>query len=320
MSRSALPLAALAALSLAACADDQKLVEQKIAFELDACKQAQGDTHEVRFETGKPYTMLRFACDAPISDIKITDQINGEGKVGPYEFKLRKNTGDNRWHLAQVRWPDLDDARNTLSFDNISQSDYQQADAALARAEAQAPHLAEIKERRLQIAITLRDNANKQAEPIPQRASLGPAKALFDKLIADTKSNNDTILEAKLRLQVLQYLDKQRRIAEDNSTPSESAAEWEAAAIKAVQNEADEAKAKGDTALHQKKLAEIEERKKEAADNVLKREEAAKTMTQLAAAFKAELCREIEPARALNPTDATLRGELSSTINAVQCP
>lgn len=315
-----LTLALCAGLALSACASDDKQIEQKVALELESCRKAEGEFYEVRFESGKPYQMYRFACEAPVTDITVTEKINGDARVGPYEFKLRKNVSDSRWYLSQVRWPALDKARNVFTFDSISDSDYMEADKALAEAEAQAPKLAEIKERRLEIALVLRKKANKQDEPMAQRATLGPAQSYYNQALAAAKEHGDSNLEARLRVMALDYLNAFREKAEENSTPSESAAEWEAAAIKAVQNDADEAKKKGDTATYDKKMAEIEQRKKEAEQNVVKREKAAAEMAEMAKLLKAEQCKEISAAKGLAPTDTELRNELTSALGAVTCP
>ena len=53
-----------------------------------------------------------------------------------------------------------------------------------------------------------------------------------------------TILAARLRLETITYLDKFRVLAEDSSVPSESAGEWEQAAIKATRKDAEDIKSR----------------------------------------------------------------------------
>ncbi len=303
-----------------ACASDEQQIEKKVAAVLEQCRTASGDTHEVTFSSGKPYIMDKALCEAPIGGITITEKVKGEATSGPYVFKLGKNPSDGRWNLVQVRWPAYDKGMNIFTFDNISETDYIEADKALAQAESLAPAKANIKERRLQIALAQRKAANKQAEPVAKQGTLGKAQTYYDKAIAAAKAQKNTNLEASLRLQVLEWYDNFRKKAVGGSTVSESAAEYDQGSIKAVENELKDAKAKKDEALIKKKEAEIAMRTKEAEENIGKRIEAAKRMKALADVLTVSHCKEIKAAKALSPTDADLRGKISDATGVINCP
>lgn len=320
LSRALWPLTAAAmALTLAACGGDETVIKNKIQMELDACKASTEPLYPMKTGAGDPYPVIKEFCEQPIGEFGITEQIYATVPVGPYKFKLRKNTSDGRWHLNQVSWPEMDDVRNTLTWDTISDSDYQAILKKLATAEGQAPKLEEIKETRLDILLKLRRKAKKDDDPDP--GSLGKeGEAYYKAALAAASEQDNPNLAAKLRLRVIQYYDGYRQIAEDYSTPNEQGTEYEAAAIKALQIEVEEAEKKGDEALKAKKEADIEERKKEMAANIEQRVKDAERMGKLAVMLKARECSEIQAIRTVNPRDAAIQAQVADVGSLVNCP
>lgn len=311
----------LAPLALVACASEEEKVQNRIALEIEACKAATGEFYEVPYEVGDPYKMYRSFCDQPVMDVKLVDPVRATAKVGPYEFQLNKNLKEGRWGLSLVRWNALDSARNTLSVDNLTEADYKAAEEQLAKAEAEGPTVAEVKLKRLEVLIALRKKANKTQETMVDRASLGPvAEGYYKQATAAAREQGNPDLEAGLRLQVLNYLNHFRLQAEEASTPSEQAAEYELGSIKALENDAKEAKAKKDTAAYDKIQAEIELRKKEFEENQVKRQESAKRMSELSVELKKRQCAELQSARGVAPKEDRLSKDYGAALNAVGCP
>ncbi len=303
------------AVLLSGCASDEQKITNKIQLELDSCKAASGDTYDVKFQTGKTYALFKSKCDTAITEVNIVEQLSGSARVGPYHFKLRKNSADNRWTLTQITWPELDEARSIFTFTTISKTDYARADELLAKVNEVAPELDEAWLLRMDIALKRRGSVDKKKDPDP--TGLGKAQDFYQKAIAAAKGNPN--FEAKVRMKVLAYYDDYRRTAEDNSTPSETAAEYEQGAIKAVRLEAEEAKKAGKKDLYKKKMAEIEVRQKEAEENIVIREKEAKRMAGLAVTLKKRQCTEIGGLKAITVSDTTLAGKVSEHTS-LNCP
>lgn len=317
--RALTPLAAAAALvSLAAgCGSDETLIKNRVQMELDACKAHDQALYAVPMDSGKPYEIYKSLCDQPMGELKFEDQIYATVPVGPYQFKMRKNTSDGRWHLTQVSWPALDDARSALTWESISDEDYKRILELLTQAEAQAPTIEEIKLTRLGILLRQRKTVDKTNDADP--AGLGPADAYYKASVAAATEQNNPDLNARLRLAVIDYYDQYRQTAEEFSVPSESAAEFEAAAIKAVENEVEEAKKAGNEALVKQKLAEIEERKKEMEVNAAQRVKDAARMAELTKLLTARECAEIQAITVVKPNDSELSAQVINTSTLVNC-
>lgn len=296
------------------CASDSKMIENKISLELEGCRAASGDTYEVRFEFGAPYLLAKSLCDTKVTDVVITDQINATAKAGPYIFSLRKNTKDQRWSITRVSWPELDQVRSIKTFDTISDADLKTADGLLATAEKKAPRFAEIKLTRLELLLMQRKRANKTGEP--DRSTLGVAAPYYEEAVKAAEAQKNPDLNLQLRLLVIGYYDRYRDLAHGSSEVSESASDWEVGAIKAIQNDADAAKAAKDDKTYEAKLAEIEQRQKELEANKIRRQEEAKIMTALTVALTKRECDEIAKAKGLTPSIADLKDELNGYAGA----
>ena len=300
------------------CASDEKLITTKVQFELDACKRAEGATHEVKFETGPPYVIDKSLCETPVTNVRITDKINGHAEVGPYDFELRQNVDDGRWLLTRVTWPELDQARNIDTLSSPSEDDLRKADELLAKAEQDAPKIAEVKTLRLKSLLIRRKQANKSKET--DRSGLGVAEDYFAKASAAAKEQGNADLELSLRLQVINYLDRYRTLADESSTVSEQSGEWDEAAVKAIRQEARDAKKAGNNELAKQKEAEAVQREKDNVKAAEQRVKDAETMKSVAAQLLARECKELAPAKALTGANADLRAELDALVTGASCP
>jgi len=310
---SALPIALL----ILACASDEQLIVNRAQLELDACKRAETETFEVKFETGSPYVIYRSLCDSPVTNIRIKEKIDGNADVGPYNLQLRKNLDDGCWLLTGVSWPEFDQARSLDSLDSPADSDFDKAEQLLAQAETDAPKIAEIKELRLKFLLQRRKATKKAAET--DKTSLGDAQPYFDQATAAATEQSNPDLNLRLRLQVLNYYDRFRQIAEDSSTPSEQSAEWDVASVKAIRQEANDAKKAGNDKLYKEKMAEAEQREKDNVKAAEQRQKDADAMVTLAAQLKLRQCKELTAARAVTTASADLRAQLDG-FSSLGCP
>lgn len=295
--------------TLLACASEEEKVQRKVEQELSQCQAAEGTTWDIKFETGPAYTIYREFCAAPVWNIKFSEKINATADAGPYTYQLRQNTSDGRWLLTGVAWTELDRARSIDTLDDPADSDLENAERFLAAAEAEAPNIDEIKLLRLKFLLLQRKRTNKKNEA--DKSTLGVAEAYY-KQATEATASSDPDLALALHLQVLAYYDRFRQLAEESATPSAQTGEWQAAAVKAVRIEAEDAKKAGNMELYKKKLAEAEEREKENAADAVQREEDAKVMGELAKKLKARQCEVLSAARAVNATDSSLKNQLAS--------
>ncbi len=314
-----LTLAAAAALSTA-CGSDATLIQNRVQMEVDACKAASTPSFEVKFGANSSYAIDTALCkEHTLQPAVLDDEITAHVNLGPYQFNLRKNLSEGRWFIHQVKWAELDEARSILTWDNISDSDYKRAIDLFTKAETQAPALEEPRLSKLDILLLHRKKANKDNDPEP--AGLGPElQAYFAQCLKAAADHKNPDLDARVRTRVIQWYDDYRQTAEEFSIPSESAAEYERGAIKAIQNEADEAKKAKNDALFQEKMAEIEQREKEMVLNAAQRIKDAERMRVLADALKARQCAEIQAAATSNPTSADLKTELNAARTLITCP
>ncbi len=315
----ALVLIAAAASLLTACGSDETVIKSRVQMEIDACKASSDPTFELKFGPGAPYMLMTEFCQEPLSEVEFTDEINAKVTVGPYHIRLNKNTSDGRWHINQVKWPELDEARSILTWDTLSDADRQKALELFAKAEKQAPKLVEIKLTSMKLLLKLRRAKSKEKDADP--AGLGPkAEAYYKATLAAASEQSNPDLAAEIRLMVIEYYDSYRNSAEEFSVPSDSAAEWELGAIKAIENEIKEAEKKGDKALIAKKEAEIETRKQEMVTNAEKRKKEAERMGKLAVKLKERECAEIKAAAGVSPKDSNLSARIAESSSLVNCP
>ena len=308
----------LSLLSLTACSSADTQITNRIQLELEACLRAEGPMHDVLFEDGDPYPIYKALCDQPVTDVGTAEEINGEGRVGPYRFQFRQRVSEGRWILARVTWPELDEAQNTLRQAGKTDADYVKIDELLGKAEASAPMIPGIKVRRLEMAVERRKQAKGKADKDP--TSLGVAEPYYKEALASAKKLGDPDLEARLRLLVINYWDQKRAAADEYSVPSGTTAEWETAAIKAVQNEAKEAKKARNMKLYKDKMAEIEKRKKESVENTKTLAEESKKFAARADELKKVQCAEIQAASPVIPKDEDLKKEMRALAEMVTCP
>lgn len=308
-------LASLTAL-LAGCGSDTDKIKFKVQTEIDACKAADGELYEVKFTTDS-YKMFRSFCEEPPSEPVFRDELNAHIAVGPYKFVLAKDVSTTRWTLTRVSWESYDSVEDFFALDEINPSDYPTVDELLVKVIKDAPKMESSYTRRLDIALRQRRKVAKKKDPSPE--GLGKAAPIFKQSIDAAKAQSNANLEAKLRAQVIEYYNKYRLFAQDNSTVGENASDWEKGAIKAVEIEAKEAKAKGKDDLYKKKMAEIDERTKEMEANIAKRQASAEWMSKFTAKLQKRQCEEIAAAKTLAPSDKTARGALDAALSSYEC-
>jgi hypothetical protein len=311
------------ALSLAssalACGSDETLIMNKVTMELDACKAATTPTHEVTILGTKSYSMETSVCKmATAGEVKLIDKMYADVPAPPYLFKLRKNMSDSRWFINQIKWPELDEARHILTWDTLSKADYDKALELFTKAEKQAPHLEEIPLAKLEILLKRRRNANKDKDPDP--AGLGPVlKAYYAEVVKRASDQDNPDLNAKVRLTIIRYFDDYRVAAEEASVPSATAADWERGAIKALENDLEEAKKNKDEAETKRITEEIAVREKEMPENQKRREANAEIMAGRAKALKKYQCAELRGLAGVTPTNADLKTEVGSAKALLDC-
>ncbi|MBH23636.1 MAG: hypothetical protein CMH57_04035 [Myxococcales bacterium] len=305
---------------ISGCADDRSKIESKIKFELEACQKAEGSTYEIKFEVGAPYAIETFACDVPVKEITLDNDINANAKVGPYTFNMRKDTSDGRWHVTRVTWPELDQARSIMETENKADTDITKGITLLNAVLKEAPKMEYARLSLMELHLLQRKRFNKQGETNEQRAGLGTAQAPYDASVKAAVENGQNNLAAQLHLLVIGYLDRYRQLAEDASVVSDDNAEKERAAIKAVQNEADEAKKKGDTPAYENAIAEIATREKEMEENAVKRVKDAEVMGKVAKELLKRECVAIQAAKGLSGVSSEVTAEVSTYASQVTCP
>jgi hypothetical protein len=308
---------AISAVALPACSNPEAQITNRIQIALDDCKAADGETYNVSFDDGDPYPIYSVLCELPVTDVGIVE-LDGVGSVGPYRFYFRQNVKEDRWTLARVKWPDLEEASNYFKQAEKGDAEFTRIDELMAKAMVEAPQIADVPYKRMKYLMEWRKQKKGKADTNP--TSLGVAEAFYKEGLALAQKNGDKDLEARMRLMVINYWDHKRTVAEDAAAPNSQWREWEQAAVKAIRKEAKDAKKAGNAKLAKEKRKEADYRWKSIPDEEAKQQVLKDMWAERAKTFKAVECTEIKAGSTLLPKDPALKKKWLGVSTLTDCP
>ncbi len=292
----------LVVMTAAGCMSREDRIKEVIEYELEACKQAEGDFYTVETHDGGTHRILAELCHLEPTDVVMNNEWTGTLRTGPLEWTGGEDQASRAMVLTRVAWGDFDRAMRYRNQSNAGTEELRAAEVSLAAAQDTYGDSAWLRVERLRNLLELRALDREADNP----ASIGAeAKGYFEELIQWAQENNRPVAGAQARLVVsdhlLTYRDRQQRGMENLGSGDRR--------LLAAIEHAEEAGNAEEAAEYRKELEERQAR----------RPEAQAEMEDRIAFAEQELCELRSGLSVSGITDDDLRGQITAALRRVDC-
>jgi hypothetical protein len=292
----------LAAVTLAGCMSREDRIAAVIAYEIEACKLAEGDFYEVTTHDGKKHLILTELCHLEPSEVVMNNEWTGTLTTGPLEWTGGEDQASRAMVVTRVAWGDFDRAMRYRSQNNPGVEELRAAEVNFAAAQDTYGDSAWLRVERLKNLLDLRGLDRDADDP----SSIGAeARGYFDELIAWADSASQPAAAAEARLAIVDYLsdfaERQRRGIETLGSGD-----------RRLQAAIDHAVEAGDDDEAAEYRQELEERQ-------ARRPEAQAEMEGRIASAERELCELRHGLTVTGISEEGLRSRITSALGRVDC-
>jgi hypothetical protein len=285
------------------CTPPLEKVNKVMSASVEQCKKSPGPFAEVTLGmSGEKATVLRAACDLPITDVALVDEIHAVGKTGPYSWRIKLEDGSEVWKLMGVDWEELERAKSVREAKEPTTESLVQTETSLAAAQVAVPESKWIQLERLDNLLTLRARQRKAEE----EPGIGDAaKAVLDETVAwgKEKDKQDVVADAQLR--VIRSLKRYRGQQADAIDGLGQQDDW---LIKAI-----------DLAKKDKIKEDVDKYTKELEERVAKRPAEEARLKERVAALDKLLCEQIAQLNMGAIKDEELRKSAQAAQSSTKC-
>lgn len=198
--------ALVAGLLAAGCTPPLEKVQKTMAASVEECRTAKGEGPFVEvslFGKDNKVKLLREACNLPITDVVLVDEIHAGGKTGPYNWRIKLDDESDVWVLVGVDWELIEDIREMESIKDPTLESLIKNDGQLKEAQELVPKSEWLRLVRLDNALKIRAKQRKMEDDpgIGEHAS-----AIYKEVLEWAKAEGKPQVAAEAQLKVIRSL------------------------------------------------------------------------------------------------------------------
>lgn len=258
--------AALVGMLFVGCTPPLEKVQKTMAASVEECKTAKGDGPFVEvslFGKDNKVKLLREACNLPITEVGLVDEIHAGGKTGPYSWRIKLDDESEVWVLVGVDWELIEDIRQLQEIKDPTLESMIAADGQLKEAQELVPKSEWLRLVRLDNALKVRAKQRKMEDD----PGIGEqADAIYKDVLAWAKAEDKPQVGAEAQLKVIRSLKRYQGQMQDALDGLGQQDDWlikaidlakkERAAAKKAKNKEEEQKQAEDEKKYADELAE----------------------------------------------------------------
>lgn len=296
----------LIAPAAAGCTSAKDKATKVITEAVQDCRDAPADSplYTVKVAGAQDDEILKLACDEPIENVEMEDNLIATAYTGPVQWEAHLNNESKVWVLTGASWSDLNRARRALEESDPSEEQLNYAVEHLERAQSALPQSPWLRLRRLEALLDLRTKERgpktEDAETIGTKAS-----AQYDETIAWAEENDSLDTSVEAQYLVAQHLRRYlERIAMILSSDG-SSDEW-------LEKAAEDADKEGDSDKAEQYRQELKEAQEE-------REETREIFGERQVKVSDSLCEQLGKLSPAGLDDSDLQSRVVAIKEAVDC-
>ena len=191
-------------LSLFGCMSKEDRIKDVMTHEIERCKAAEGDFHQVRAHDGTTYQVLAQLCHEDMTDVVMTSEFSGNLQTGPLVWTGGEDRDSRAMVVTRVSWTEFDRAMRYRAQRDPGVDELRAAETNFAQAQEAYDRSAWLRLERLQNLIDLQAAQRREVE---NPASIGPvALAYLEETLQWAQSQGDRKTEARAKLAAMRYL------------------------------------------------------------------------------------------------------------------